>query len=57
MPGPTQRCRSAPAAASTTGRVIAPELTGNDVIAGRQVRRYPNTDHVDVVMPWDQTAA
>jgi len=43
-------------AASTTGGVIVHELTGDDVIAGRQVRRYPNTDHVDVVIPWDQVA-
>jgi hypothetical protein len=42
------------AGASTGGGVIVHELTADDIAAEREVRRYPNTGHVDVVIPWDQ---
>jgi hypothetical protein len=46
---------------TTSGGVIVRELTGDDVVAGREVRRYPNTDrpgtdHVEVVVPWEEVA-
>lgn len=44
-------------ASTTSGGVIVHELTGDDVVAGYEVRRYPNTDHVDVVVPWEKVAA
>lgn len=40
----------------TGGGVIVHELTADDITAEREVRRYPNTSHVDVVVPWDQVA-
>ena len=43
-------------ASQTSGGVIVHELTGDDVVTGREVRRYPSTDHLDVVIPWDQVA-
>lgn len=43
-------------ASTTSGGVIVHELTGDDVVAGREVRRYDGSDHVDVVVPWDQVA-
>ncbi|MDP9093100.1 MAG: hypothetical protein M3N95_09220 [Actinomycetota bacterium] len=43
------------AGSSTGGGVIVHELAGDDVV-GREVRRYPNTEHVDIVVPWDQVA-
>ncbi len=42
------------ASSSTGGGVIVHELTGDDVVAEREVRRYPNSDYIDVVIPWDQ---
>lgn len=39
---------------STDSGVIVNELTADDIVAEREVRRYPGTDHVDVVIPWDQ---
>lgn len=42
------------ASSSTGGGVIVHELTGDDVVAGREVRRYEGSDHLDVVIPWDQ---
>lgn len=44
-------------ASQTAGGVIVHELLAEDVVAEREVRRYPNTDHVDVVVPWDQVAS
>jgi hypothetical protein len=44
------------AGSSTGGGVIVHELTGDDVVAGREVRRYDDSDHVDIVVPWDQVA-
>lgn len=44
------------ATAVTGGGVIVHELTGDDVIAGRQVRRYQGSKHLDVIVPWDQVA-
>ncbi len=41
---------------STGGGVIVHELTADDVAAGRVVRRYPGSDYVGVVVPWDQVA-
>ena len=44
-------------ASTTSGGVIVHELTGDDVIAGREMRRYPAaTEQVDIVVPWDQVA-
>ena len=40
----------------TSGGVIVHELTADDIAAEREVRRYPNSDHLDVVVPWDQVA-
>ncbi len=43
--------------ASVTGAgVIVHELTADDVVAEREVRRYDGSDDVDVVIPWDQVA-
>ncbi len=42
------------ASGSTAGGVIVHELTGDDVAAEREVRRYPGSDYLDVVIPWDQ---
>lgn len=42
------------AGSSSGGGVIVHELTGDDVVAEREVRRYPNSDYIDVVVPWDQ---
>jgi hypothetical protein len=42
------------ASGSTGGGVVLFELTAEDVAAGWEVRRYPGSDHVDVVVPWDQ---
>ncbi len=40
---------------STTGAgVIVHELTAEDVAAEREVRRYPGSDYLDVVIPWDE---
>lgn len=44
------------AGSSTSGGVIVHELTGDDDVAGREVRRYDGTDHVDIVVAWDQVA-
>lgn len=45
------------AGASTAGGVIVHELTTDDIAAEREVRRYPGSNHVDVVIPWNQVAA
>lgn len=45
------------AASSTGAGVIVHELTGDDVVAGREVRRYEGSDHLDVVIGWDQVVA
>jgi hypothetical protein len=42
------------AGGTTSGGVIVHELTGDDVVAGREVRRYEGSDYLDVVIPWDQ---
>jgi hypothetical protein len=42
------------AGASTSGGVVVHELRPADEADGREVRRYPATDHLDVVVPWDQ---
>jgi hypothetical protein len=42
------------AAATTGGGVIVHELTGDDIVAGREVRRYEGSDYLDVIVPWDQ---
>lgn len=40
---------------STTGHgVIVGELTAEDVANDREVRRYPDTGYVEVIIPWDQ---
>ncbi len=39
---------------STGGGVIVHELTADDIAAERKVRRYPGSDYIDVVIPWDQ---
>jgi hypothetical protein len=44
------------ASGSTGGGVIVHELTDDDVIAEREIRRYPDSDHLDIVIPWDQVA-
>lgn len=36
----------------TGGGVIVHELTGDDVVAEREVRRYEGSDYIDVVIPW-----
>ena len=40
-------------ASTTRGGVIVHELTGDDVTAKREVRRYEGSNYLDVV-PWDQ---
>jgi len=42
------------AASTTGGGVIVHELTPADEAAGREVRRYPGSEYLDVVAPWDQ---
>lgn len=44
------------AGATTGGGVIVHDLTAEDIAAGYQVRRYPGSDHVDVVVPWERVA-
>lgn len=45
-------------ASSMTGSgVIVHELSGDDVVAGREVRRYPGSDYLDVVIGWDQVVS
>ena len=44
------------AGGSTAGGVIVHELTGDDIVAGREVRRYQGSDYLDVIVPWDQVA-
>jgi hypothetical protein len=41
---------------STGGGVIVHELTLADEAAGYEVRRFPRSDNVDVIVPWDQVA-
>lgn len=41
---------------TTAGGVIVHELIAEDIAAEREVRRYPNSSHVDVVIGWDQVA-
>lgn len=41
----------------TGGAVIVHERTAEDIAAEREVRRYPGSDYLDVVIPWDQVAA
>lgn len=41
----------------TSGGVIVHELTTEDISHEREVRHYPSSDHIDVVVPWDQVAA
>lgn len=45
------------ATSSVSGGVIVHQLTADDIAAGRQVRHYPGTDHLDVVIGWDQVVA
>ncbi len=45
------------ASSTTAGGVIVHELTADDVVAEREVRRYPPSDYVDIVIPWDQVVA
>jgi hypothetical protein len=45
------------ASGSTGGGVVVHELTAEDVAAGREVRRYPGSDYLDVVVPWDQVVS
>ena len=42
------------AGGTTGGGVIVHELTADDVVAEQEVRRYPGSDYIDVVIPWDQ---
>lgn len=44
------------AASSTGGGVIVHELTGDDVVAGYEVRRYDGSQRLDVVVPWNEVA-
>ncbi len=44
------------AGSQTSGGVIVHKLIADDVAAAREVRRYPGTDRVDVVVPWEQVA-
>lgn len=36
--------------------VVVDGVTAADVAAGREVRRYPGSDEVDVIVAWDQVA-
>jgi len=42
------------AGSSTGGGVIVTELTADDMVVEREVRRYPGSNYVEVVIPWDQ---
>ncbi len=37
--------------------MIVHELTADDVVAEREIRRYPPLDYLDVVIAWDQVGA
>ncbi len=37
--------------------MIVHELTADDVVAEREIRRYPPLDYLDVVIAWDQVVA
>jgi hypothetical protein len=39
-------------ASSTSEGAVVHELTAGDVAAGYEVRRYPGSDYLDVVVPW-----
>lgn len=43
-------------AGTTAGGVIVREETAEDVAAEREVRRFPGSTDVEVVVPWDQVA-
>jgi hypothetical protein len=42
------------AASMSASGVIVHELTTEDVAAEREVRHYPGSDSLDVLVPWDQ---
>jgi hypothetical protein len=44
-------------ASSTGSGVIVHELSDNDREAGHEVLRYAGSDHIDVVVPWDQVTS
>jgi hypothetical protein len=43
-------------ASSTGGGVIVHDLLDSDEAAGYEVRRYDDSDYLDVIVPWDQVA-
>lgn len=45
------------ASSSTSAGVVVYELTAGDVAAGREVRQYAGSDHIDVIVPWDQVVS
>jgi hypothetical protein len=42
------------ATGSTGAGVLLHDLTERDIEAGYEVRRYPDSDYLDVIVPWDQ---
>lgn len=44
-------------AATAGGGVIVHELTGDDIVAGREICRREGSNDVDVILPWDQVVA
>lgn len=43
-------------ASTTRGGVLVDALTDADIAAGREVERFPGTDHVNVLVPWQEVA-
>jgi hypothetical protein len=39
---------------STGGGVIVHDLTPDDIVAERQIRRYDGSDHLDIIIPWEE---